>query len=327
MGGDAGQVDTARSRLDEEQHVKGPQPRGLHGEEVIGPVSIGCERRNSVREGPSRRGAARCPPAEDRSDRGGAEPHPEPTEFALDPGAPHLGFSRPCGYEVPELGITGGRPLLLLPREVHLRRTSSRCQRRSVHGEARNDDHRSRGRSRLAAAMTLRSIRVRRGRFTPRRRTASWWEHGVLDLEKSVPRAPTGQPEPPSDHGVGEGEKERRIARRYWSGQESKFPRPTGQLDEEQHGERLQPECLHREEVGGQPPVGLCSKEPRPRRCQPEAGRLRIRLIEVAPTWIPSLRSSPLIRGYPHLWFSRAIRTMRARTSGSMGGLPGRQCG
>jgi hypothetical protein len=53
---------------------------------------------------------------------------------------------------------------------------------------------------------------------------------------------------------------------------------------------------------------------------------VRARIGVLAPFTL-SLRSSPLIRGYPHLEFSRAIRTMRARTSGSMGGLPGRLLG
>ncbi len=43
----------------------------------------------------------------------------------------------------------------------------------------------------------------------------------------------------------------------------------------------------------------------------------------VAPTLIPSLRSSPEILTHPHLEFSRVIRRTSAWTSGSRGGLPG----
>lgn len=42
---------------------------------------------------------------------------------------------------------------------------------------------------------------------------------------------------------------------------------------------------------------------------------------------MPRPRSSPWIRRYPHLGFSRASRRTRFLVSGSMAGLPGRRCG
>ncbi len=43
----------------------------------------------------------------------------------------------------------------------------------------------------------------------------------------------------------------------------------------------------------------------------------------VAPTRMPSLRSSPQIRTQPHRAFSLAIRRISAAVCGSIGGLPG----
>jgi hypothetical protein len=51
----------------------------------------------------------------------------------------------------------------------------------------KNDDHRSRGSSLLAAAMTIRSIRVRRGRLTPRQRTVSWWRSTAFSISRARP--------------------------------------------------------------------------------------------------------------------------------------------
>jgi hypothetical protein len=72
------------------------------------------------------------------------------------------------------VGSSGGRPSVLRLRYVHFLLTSSRCHRRSVWGVTRNEDHRSLGRSRLAAAKSTRSIRRKRGRGALRRSTASW---------------------------------------------------------------------------------------------------------------------------------------------------------
>ena len=57
----------------------------------------------------------------------------------------------------------------------------------------------------------------------------------------------------------------------------------------------------------------------------PRPERRRIRRIVVAPTRIPSLRSSPWIRTQPHRGFSRPRRVMSSTVSGSRGGRPGRR--
>jgi hypothetical protein len=63
------------------------------------------------------------------------------------------------------------------------------------------------------------------------------------------------------------------------------------------------------------------------RAAGPRPARRRIRRIVLAPTRIPSLRSSPWIRTHPHLGFSLPGRTTRSVTSGSRGGRPGPRCG
>jgi hypothetical protein len=51
------------------------------------------------------------------------------------------------------------------------------------------------------------------------------------------------------------------------------------------------------------------------------ARRSSVRIL-VADTLMPSLASSPRIRMHPHLGLSLPIRTMSARTSSGIGGLP-----
>ena len=57
----------------------------------------------------------------------------------------------------------------------------------------------------------------------------------------------------------------------------------------------------------------------------PRPAAFRIRLMVVAPTCMPSLRSSPLIRGYPHLGVSRpsVSRWYQAWRKGGARGLAG----
>src|SRR6266511_3036255 len=64
---------------------------------------------------------------------------------------------------------------------------------------------------------------------------------------------------------------------------------------------------------------------PRRRGAGPKPERLRIDLIVVAPTGMPSLHSSPWIRTQPHLEFSRARRNTSPRSAGSSGGRPGQR--
>jgi hypothetical protein len=55
----------------------------------------------------------------------------------------------------------------------------------------------------------------------------------------------------------------------------------------------------------------------------PRPARRRIRRMVLAPTRIPSLRSSPWILTQPHRGFSLPRRMMRSAVSGSRGGRPG----
>lgn len=71
-------------------------------------------------------------------------------------------------------GSIGGRPGCPLLLYVHFLLMSSRCQRRRVSGLTMNDDHRSLGIARLAAASRTRSRRWSRGRFTCRCSTFTW---------------------------------------------------------------------------------------------------------------------------------------------------------
>jgi hypothetical protein len=86
---------------------------------------------------------------------------------------PHLGFSLPRRRTSSRSsGSTGGRPRRRR-RKVHSLLTSSRCHRRSVWGVTRNEDHRSLGSNRLAAARSTLSLRWRSGRLMVRRSTAN----------------------------------------------------------------------------------------------------------------------------------------------------------
>jgi hypothetical protein len=62
---------------------------------------------------------------------------------------------------------------------------------------------------------------------------------------------------------------------------------------------------------------------PARRGAGPRPALLTSVLMVVAPTAIPSLRSSPWILTHPQRGFSLARRGMSVRTSQSMGGLPG----
>jgi hypothetical protein len=67
-----------------------------------------------------------------------------------------------------------GRPRLCRGY-VQRRATSWRCQRKSVTGDTRNDDHSGRGSERLSAASSSWSAGHSRGRPTRRCKTCSWW--------------------------------------------------------------------------------------------------------------------------------------------------------
>jgi hypothetical protein len=83
---------------------------------------------------------------------------------------------------------------------------------------------------------------------------------------------------------------------------------PGAQLDEEQHVQRLQPVGLHREQVARHDPLGLARRNcaqlgPERRGAGPRPRRRSSVLMVVAPTRMPSLRSSPQILMRPHWEF------------------------
>lgn len=132
-------------------------------------------RRNSLHVGPDRRGAGPRPWRRRSVRMAVAETlTPSLASSPLIRRHPHRGFSRPIlRMRSRTSGAIGGRPPVDPWRYVHFLRTSSRCQRRSVCGRMRNEDHRSRGSALLSAARYSRSRRRRRGRPTWRLRTAS----------------------------------------------------------------------------------------------------------------------------------------------------------
>jgi hypothetical protein len=63
MRGDAEDVHPAGGVLDDEERVEPPQRDRLEVEQVAGTIACACARRNSVHDGPARRGAGSIPAA------------------------------------------------------------------------------------------------------------------------------------------------------------------------------------------------------------------------------------------------------------------------
>jgi hypothetical protein len=151
--------------LNQERHVECAQEHGLHGEEVTGQdsLSLGPQERRPAR--PLAPGSRPDPgAAKDRADCGRATRCPAP-------GARPCSGSRPTSVppwpsarsDEPARNRAGARPALRC-RNMHLRLTSSRCQRRIVAGDTINPLQRSRSIRSANAAITIRSRRRRRGR-------------------------------------------------------------------------------------------------------------------------------------------------------------------
>ncbi len=103
---------------------------------------------------------------------------------------------------------------------------------------------------------------------------------------------------------------------------------PRSVLDEEQHVQGAQPRRLDGEEIARHDSVPLRAQELPPQRSlparsRPKPERLKIDLIVVAPTRMPSLHNSPWMRSQPQLGFSRPRRNTSSRSAGSSGGRPG----
>src|SRR6266536_1862047 len=73
----------------------------------------------------------------------------------------------------------------------------------------------------------------------------------------------------------------------------------------------------------GEEPGRVCEPYAPRRGAGPKPERRRTDLIVVAPTRMPSLRSSPWIRTHPQPGFSRPRRSTSSRSTGSIGGRPG----
>ena len=132
------------------------------------------DRRNSDQVGPLRRGAGPYPgPPKDHADRGRADPVPEALELSFDPDHAPAGVVQCHLHDQGDhVGIERWRPVFLCLK-VHLRATSSRCQRRIVAGVTTNPDQRPLEINLEKAAISILSRRRSRGRGFARFRTAS----------------------------------------------------------------------------------------------------------------------------------------------------------
>lgn len=134
--GNPGQVQPTGAVLDEHQHVQPLQQHRFHHQEVTGDdrVCLGGQELPPGRPGPPGRWVdARG--VQDLPHCGRGDRIPQPRQLALDSPVPQAGFSRAIRMisvltGVPVDGRPGRRRLVY----VHLRATSSRCQRRSVAG-------------------------------------------------------------------------------------------------------------------------------------------------------------------------------------------------
>jgi hypothetical protein len=135
IGRAAREVDAAALEFDEEEHVETAQRVRLDREEVTRKHARGLSSKELL-PARSRAPRRRCKPAckHDAPDRAGRDTQAELEPLASDPRVPQPGFS--CANRSASSRTrrsTGGRPGLRRGC-VHLRRTSSRCQRRSVWG-------------------------------------------------------------------------------------------------------------------------------------------------------------------------------------------------
>ncbi len=136
-------------------------------------MACACARRNSLHDGPARRGEGSIPAARRMygPDRRGADPITESRELAVDPSVAPVGIlgSRPDdqGAQAGRNGRSTGR----VCRMVQWRARSWRCQRRIVAGATSSPRRRRAGSSRVSAAIDARSVQLIRGRGVCRRRT------------------------------------------------------------------------------------------------------------------------------------------------------------
>jgi hypothetical protein len=133
-------------------------------------------------------------------------------------------------------GSSGGRPGR---RDRPLRPpVSSRCHRRSVSGQTKKLSHRSRERSRLAAARKERSAVVNRGRAPPRPRIFSWWRSMAASRSRSPTLHRDEKTEQTAEEPIPQRQENEPSLNCWWgcwrttrSGRRSSFFTPQGRLD------------------------------------------------------------------------------------------------
>jgi hypothetical protein len=174
VGRSAGQVDAAAFELDEEEHVEAAQRERLDGEEIAGEharrllaeeVAPGWAR--ASRRGPETVGK------QDAPDRARRYAQAQFQQLAGDPWIAPIRIL-PCEpqHQWRMRSSTGERPRLRRGC-VHLRRTSSRCQRRGVCGVTIKPSRRDCGKTRVSAARKARSAGCGEGRRCWRPSTTS----------------------------------------------------------------------------------------------------------------------------------------------------------
>ncbi len=169
----AGEVHAAAPDFDEEEDIQTLEPNGIDAEKVHGDQAVGL----STEELPPRGAASRARWTElvlvqDLPDGGRRDDDAETLQFAHDALiTPARVLACQPDDHARTSRLIGGRPARR--GYVHRFATRRRCQSSRVVGVTRNDDHLTRGRSRLAAVRNKRSAPRNVGRWTCRRSTAS----------------------------------------------------------------------------------------------------------------------------------------------------------
>jgi hypothetical protein len=172
IGGHASQVDAAAVQLDEEQHIRPPQPDGEEGAGDDPGGLLAQERPPGRIRPPWHR--VQPMPTQHRPDRGSRDRDAEVLQFALDPlVAPARVLPGQRMISCCTSWSSGGRPVWRCGL-VQAPATSRRCQRSRVSGLTKQHDQRERGNTRLMAASNARSAGPSLGRAVWRRSTPSW---------------------------------------------------------------------------------------------------------------------------------------------------------
>jgi hypothetical protein len=174
--GATGEEDAARLHLQEEQNEDHLQADGLHDEEVARQQPGGVRPQEG---GPGQprppRGRWHTVAAQHALDGRGRDAMPQREELApqalVAPAGTLPGKAQDQRLELRRQRGPAGAAGAAAPKAAHARRTSARCQRSSVSGRTGTRARSARGRQRLRAAGTSRSVGRRRVRLSCRRRT------------------------------------------------------------------------------------------------------------------------------------------------------------